>query len=61
MVKNPASAGPAGDTGLEGSPGKGNGSLLQYSCLGNPTGREALGGYSPWGCKESDVTEHART
>ena len=61
MVKNPANAGAAGDTGLEGSPGEGNGCPLQYSCLGNPMGREALGGYSPWGCKELDVTEHACT
>ena len=25
--------------GLEGSPGEGNGNLLQYSCLGNPMDR----------------------
>ena len=30
---------------------------LQYSCLENPHGQMSLGGYSPWGCKESDVTE----
>ena len=22
---------------------------------------EASGGYSPWGCRESDMTEHTRT
>ena len=38
------------------SPGEGNGSPLQYSCLENPMGR-SLVGYSPWGCRESDMTE----
>jgi len=38
------------------SPGKGNGSLLQCSCLGNPTDR-SLSGYSLWGHKELDMTE----
>ena len=45
MVKNPATS--AGDTGsVPGSgrpPKEGNGNLLQYSCLGNPT-TEELGG-----------------
>ena len=36
--------------------GEGNGYPLQYSCLGNPMGRE-LHGYSQWGWKESDSTE----
>ena len=35
----------------------GNDNPLQYSCLGNPMNR----GYSPWGCKESGVTEHTHT
>ena len=39
------------------SPGGGNGNPLQSSCLGNPMDR-SLVGYSPWGCKESDTTEH---
>ena len=43
MVKNLAAN--AGDMGLipgwGRSPGKGNGSLLQYSCLGNPMDRGA--------------------
>jgi len=30
------------------SPGKGNGNLLQYSCLENPHGQRSLEGYSPW-------------
>ena len=46
MVKNlPADAGDAGDmgliSGLERSPGGGNGNPLQYSCLENPIDREA--------------------
>ena len=39
------------------SPGEGNGTPLQYSCLENPMDGEALVGYSPWGHKESDMTE----
>ena len=39
------------------SPGGGHGNLLQYSCLENPHGQRSLAGYTPWGCKESDVTE----
>ena len=38
-------------SGLERSPGEGNGNLLQYPCLGNPMDKRSLGGYSPWGCK----------
>ena len=42
----------AGDTGsIPGSgrsPGEGNGSTLQYSCLGNLMDR-SLAGYSAWG------------
>ena len=39
------------------SPGEGNGNPLQYSCLENPHGQRSLSGYSPWGCKELDMTE----
>ena len=35
--------------------------LLQYSCLENPHGQRNLVGYSPWGCKELDVTERLST
>ena len=38
-------------------PGEGNGASLQYSCLENSLDRGAWGGYNPWGCKESDITE----
>ena len=62
MVKNlPANAGHAGDAGsipgLGRSPGEGNGNPLQYSCLGKFHGQRNLEGYSPWGCRESDMTE----
>ena len=36
-------------------PGEGNGHLLQYSCLKNAHEQRKLVGYSPWGCKESDI------
>ena len=58
MVKNPPAS--AGDAGLIPGSGKspegGNGYPLQYSCLER---RRSLASYSPWGRKESDVTEHA--
>ena len=44
VIKNPPVS--AGDVGLipgsERSPGEGNGTPLQYSCLGNPMDRGAL-------------------
>ena len=43
--------------GLGRFPGGGHGNPLQYSCLENPHGQRSLAGYSPWGCKESDMTE----
>ena len=54
-----ASACNAGDPGsIPGSgrpPGEGNGKILQHSCLENPMDGGAW--YSPWGHKESDMTE----
>ena len=51
VVKN--SLGNAEDVGrIPGSgrsPGKGNGSPLYYSCLGEFHGQRSLAGYSPWG------------
>ena len=47
--------------GLRRSPGGGHGKPLQYSCLENPHGQRSLEGYSPWGLKESDVTEWQST
>ena len=43
--------------GLGRPPGEGNGNPLQLSCLGKSHGQKSLVGYSPWGCKESDVSE----
>ena len=39
------------------SPGEGNGNPLQYFCLENSMDGRSLVGYSPWGHKESDMTE----
>ena len=44
--------------GLGRVPEEGNGNSLQYSCLGNPMDRGAWwAARSPWGLKESDMTE----
>ena len=44
--------------GLGRSPGEGNGNPLQYYCLENPMDRGTWKAtYSPWGRKESDMTE----
>ena len=63
----PASSGDTGDTGDMGSipglgrsAGEGNGNPLQYSCLGKSYRERRLVGYSPWGLKELDMTEHTR-
>ena len=40
---------------------KGHGNPLQYSCLENPHGQRSPVGYSPWGHKESDMTERLST
>ena len=54
----PCNAGDPGSIRGSGrSPGGGHSNPLQYPCLENPTDRGAWRGYSPWGCKESDVTE----
>ena len=39
------------------SSGEGHGNPLEYSCLENPYIQRSLVGYSPWGCKELDMTE----
>jgi len=66
VVKNsPANAGDARDAvlipGLERSPGEGNGNPLQYFLPGKFHEQRSLLGYSPWGCKESDMIEHTYT
>ena len=47
--------------GLGRSPGGGHGNSLQYSCLKNPCRQRSLVGYSPWGRKQSDMTEQLST
>ena len=47
--------------GLERSPGEGCSNPLQYSCLENPHRQRSLVGHSPWGRKESDMTEQIST
>ena len=64
VVKNlPVNTGDPGATGsipgLVRLPGGGHGNPFQNSCLENPMDRGAWQGYSPWGRKESDRTEHA--
>ena len=64
MVKNPpAKAEDKGDPGSiprsGSSPGEGNGSPLQCSCLGNPMDRGAWRATVRGGLEESDVTEQA--
>ena len=62
MVENPPAN--AGDVkhvgsipGSRRSAGGGHGNPCQYSYLENPYGQRSLAAYSPWGCKEWDMTE----
>ena len=41
--------------------GKWRGLAYKYPCLQNPHGQRSLVGYSPWGCKELDMTEQLST
>ena len=44
------------------SPGRGDDSPLQYSCLENPHGQRSLAGYIPWGCRvRHDWATHTHT
>ena len=71
VVKNlPANIGDAGDWGLipalGRSTGGGYGNLLQYSYIPvflprKPHRQRSLVGYSPWGCKELDMTKGLST
>ena len=58
VVKNlPAKAGDTGSiSGLGRSPGEGNGKPSPVFLPGKFHGERSLVGYSPWGCKESDMT-----
>ena len=64
VIKNqPTNSGDMGSIPRWGrSPGVGNSNPLQYSRLENSMGREAgQAGYSTWGLKESEMTEHIHT
>ena len=47
--------------GLGRSFGGGHGNPLQNSCVENPHGQRSLVAYSPWDCKELDMTERLST
>ena len=57
--KPPANTGDIRDTGsipgLGRLPGKGKSNPLQYFLPGESHGQRSLGGYSPWGHRESDT------
>ena len=61
MIKNlPAKTGDTGSIpGLGRSPRGGNSNSLQHFCLEKSNGQGSLEGYSPWGHKELDTTDHA--
>ena len=63
IVKNlPANAGVVGlISGSGKSSGEGNGNLLQYSCLGNPTDRRSLAAYLSIGSQKSWTPLNNRT
>ena len=65
MKNPPVNVGDAGDMGLiPGSgraPGKGNGNPVPVFLPGKFHGQRSLVGYSPWGCKESNMIGHACT
>ena len=62
-VKNPPAMQEtwAGPLGWEDPLERRHGNTLQYSCLENSQGQRSLAGYSPWGLKESDMTERLST
>ena len=55
MIKNPPLS--AGDT-RDGGSIPGSGRSPGVFLLGKSHEQSSLAGYSPWGCKESDTTEH---
>ena len=59
VVKNQLAS--AGEAGLGRPPGERNVNPLQYFLPGKSPGQRSLAGYSSWGYKESDMTEHAYT
>ena len=59
VVKNPpANAGNIRDVGsIPGSGRSPGGVMANHPLPGESHGQRSLVGYSPWGCKESDMTE----
>ena len=59
VVKNPSAnaAGPGWIPGSGRSPGEGHGNPLPLFLPGESHGQRGLAGYSPRGCKESDVNK----
>ena len=58
MAKNPpASVGDAKDVGLIPGLERSLGVSTSVFLLGKFHGQRSLAGYSPWGCKESDMTK----
>ena len=47
---------PGSIPGFRRSPGGGHGNPLQYSCQENPHEQKSLQGYSPWGHKETQLS-----
>jgi len=59
VKKLPANSGDTGSIPGSGrSPEGGNGNPLSVFLPGKSHGQGILAGCSPWGCKESDTTEH---
>ena len=60
MVKNPpANAGDTRDLWVRKIPWSRKWQPTPVSLPGKFHGQRRLAGYSPWGCKESDMTEHS--
>ena len=59
LVKNPPAVQETPVPGSGRSPGEGIGYQLQCSCLENPHGQKSLAGYSPWGQKELNRSQHS--
>ena len=56
VVNNPAANARGTGSDLERSLEERNVNPLQYSCLENPMNRGNLVDYSPWDCKDLDMT-----
>ena len=62
LLANTENIGDAGSIpGLGRPSGDGNDNPLQLFLPGKSHGQRSLEGYSPWGCKQSDMTERLTT